>query len=416
MKLALANSSDTGTALVLENLLALDNDGWALLAPYGEHRKERTVRANGRLERQVFLQVVDEPAVEELLANENGPGVFQRLKRALIKRPVFKGHPDLAQHAPETVANGREPAVPIGVVAANRKGPRGLETRFDLTPDGAAAVENEGCKFPSALWLVKPTGEVRDGATVVRPFKILSVGLTATPNISGVDSLANAKPNTPAASNTDPTTPNDTMKQLLIGWLAAQGVILANDATDQAVLEAAQKQMTSRLSEITTLGNERANLNTRVTALENEKATLATERDQLKTKLGEKETALGNEQSAHKATARKLIEARVDLHITQGKLAVAERAAKITALENSAKLDDELKALDALPVKFAVANATTPRKDDANANTRTPREQILTLANTDERYKHLPFDRAYDAILKDHPTLAEQLKEKPATK
>ncbi len=413
VQLALANSADATEALVLENLIALDNEGWALLAPYGEHRKERVAMVNGKPQRQAFIQVVDEQAVTDLLANEQGGGVWQKIKRALIKRPVFKGHPDLKQHAPDSLDNHSGPAIPIGLVAANRKGPRGLEARFDLTEEGATAVENEGCKYPSALWLVKPTGETRDGAIVMRPFKILSVGLTATPNISGVDSLANAKPNTPAAEATQQN--QDTMKQLIIGWLAAQSIAVANDATDQVVLDAINKAYLGKAGEVTALGNEKATLSTQATALQNEKAALTTERDQLKTQLSEKTTALENTNTALANERKDRITARVDLAIAQGKLAIADRETKITALGNSTTLDAELAALDKLPVKFAIGNtAAGVRKADANTETRTPRDRILSLANADERYKDLPFDRAYAQILADHPDLAAAIKQPAA--
>ena len=140
--------------------------------------------------------------------------------------------------------------------------------------------------------------------------------------------------------------PNN-MKSLLIGWLAAQGIALANDASEQSVFDAFQNWVKSQGGNITALGNDKSTLSTKVTALENDKTTLtakvtALEND--KTQLATKVTALENDAKAQR-TAR--VEAIVDLAIAKGKLAVAERAGKITeifALAND-KLEGGIKTL-----------------------------------------------------------------------
>ncbi len=396
--------------MVLDNALGLDAEGWALIAPYGEHRKDRLVLRDGRIVRETYIQQVDEAVVDELLANENGSGILGRIKRAIIKRPVFKGHPDLKQHSRETVGADAGPASPIGVLDENRKSSRGMESRFALIEEGALAVENEGCKFPSILWLVRRTGEMREGAEVVRPYKILSVGLTPTPNISGVDSLANAKTNTPAAKPEE-TQHTDPMKQLLIGWLAAQGVVLANDATDQQVMERIQSHHTSRAGEITALSNDKSTLTGRITALENDKSTLTTERDQLKTKLCEKDTALANAQTALANERKMRATALADLAITQGRKAVAERDQVIKDLTEAADFEKAATALaNSTVVHKTAASMQGERKQDARIEL-TPRQQLLHLANSDPRYKDIAdWQQAEAAILRDHPALAEQLK------
>lgn len=404
----------TEPALVLANELALDNDGWALLLPYGEHPKERYAVRDGAPVLEKFIQVVDAAAVEEVLANERGTNLFARIKRAFIRRPVFKGHPDLKLHAPETLANDGA-LIPMGLVDAQRKAARGLETRISLTEDGAKAVENEGCKYLSALVLVRPTGEVRDGATVARVFKILSVGLTPTPNISGVDSLANARSNNPAASSD--TNQKDQMKQLIIGWLAAMGITLANDASDQTVLDALQKAHKEKADASAALGNEKTTLAGKVTTLENEKATLTTQLAEKSTALTQSQTALANEQTKTKAERQGRAEAVVDLTIAQGKLAVADRATHVTTLANAADFAAEAEKLAKLPVKFAMANSLAgDRKADANANTRSAADQVLALANSDARYKDQPFTPAlFTRILAENPALKQQLETKAQT-
>jgi hypothetical protein len=166
----------------------LDEDGWALIAPFGEHPKTRTVKKNGRIEEEKFIQVLDEESAGQLLSRENS--LFRRIRRAVVGIPVYKGHPDLRDYSPETVAGNAKKEI-IGTIDRVRKTARGIEAHFVLTPAGAEAVERQGHKYPSALWLVQPTGR-RGDVVIARPFKLLSAGLTAHPNISGVESLANA--------------------------------------------------------------------------------------------------------------------------------------------------------------------------------------------------------------------------------
>jgi hypothetical protein len=128
------------------------------------------------------------------------------------------------------------------------------------------------------------------------------------------------------------------MKQILIGWLAAQGVALANDATDQQVFDAFNTEMSTRKASITALGNEKSTIAATVTALENEKTTL-------NTKVTELTTALSNEQAATKAERKAAATAVADLAIQRGRKTVAERDATITALENSKDFAADSKVL-----------------------------------------------------------------------
>jgi hypothetical protein len=206
--------------LILSNDTAIDDDGWALIAPFGEHPKSRMVRIDGALRQQKFIQVLDNAAADTLVSKENS--LFGRLKRAIVGIPVYDGHPDLRDHAPETLANaGRK--YQIGVVDQVRKAALGIEGHFVLSPEGATAVAN-GSKYPSALWLVQPNG-TRGDATLATPFKLLSVGLTAHPNIAGVESLANNQ-----------QTENMHMREQIIAVLIGRGVELANEVTDSQLM------------------------------------------------------------------------------------------------------------------------------------------------------------------------------------
>jgi phage I-like protein len=412
--IALANSTtppalaaDVADCIALSNVLALDDDGWALLAPFGEHPKERLANVNGHIVHERYVQIFDQAGVDAILTNEQGAGIFQRIKRALIKRPIYRGHPDIQLYAPETVTDGDAALTPLGVVDALRKTARGLEVSPRLVPEGADAVDKDGLKYLSGIFLFKKTGTTRaDGSIEVRPFALASVGLTGNPNILGVDSLANAKPNKPAANQ--PSKPEDTMKQLLIGWLAAQGITLANDATDQSVFDSFNRKWVERSTEVTALGNEKSTLAGTVTSL-------TAARDQEKQRADKADTALANELTNFKAERKAHAEVLVDLVISQGRLAVAERDAKVTALANATDFAKESGALKALPVKFqVVGGASGERRSDAAANTKSAHEQVIHLANNDPKYKDIAeFGEAFKRVLADHPALAEQLRAKP---
>src|SRR5277367_6162872 len=86
--------------VILSNDSALDDDGWALIAPFGEHPKTRFVKKNGAVHREDFIQVLDPESADQLLARENS--LFRRIRRAVVGIPVYKGHPDLADYSPES--------------------------------------------------------------------------------------------------------------------------------------------------------------------------------------------------------------------------------------------------------------------------------------------------------------------------
>jgi len=368
---ALANSQEEPFSAINNDVTELDADGWALIAPFGNHPKTRVYRENGLVKEQKFIQVLDHESADALMNGENS--FFRKLKRALIGIPVYKGHGDLNDVDPKALASETQ-KIKLGVVDQIRKAePRpgrcgGIEAHFALDNDGAEAVA-AGWKLPSAFWLVMPIGNesLPDGQTAIRarPFKLLSVALTQFPNISGVESLANQRDAGPqsrevqhAAKQTEKT--NDTMKQILIGWLAAQGIALANEATDQAVFEAFTKEMSTRSANISALGNEKTTLAT-VTV-----PTLTKERDDYKKKSEDAGVALGNEQSARKAERKSAATFAVDLAIQRGKLTVADRETKITALENSTTFEADAKALtDGKPVVKIAGESTESGKQQA---------------------------------------------------
>jgi hypothetical protein len=441
--------------VVLTNASAIDEDGWGLIAPFGEHPKTRVFRdENGQIREQKFIQVLDNEAADAMVAKENS--FFRRLKRAIIGIPVYKGHGDLNDADPAAISNDTR-KIKLGVVDQIRKSPRGIEAHFALDNEGAKAVEQEDHKYPSAFWWVLPNG-TRGDAILAKPFKLISVALTPYPNISGVESLANARPtdaamattqqergiyaasilavqpaqirssasvvstlkrpegrapqetpNSHSRSNPNPITKEDTMKQLLLGWLAARGVALANDSSDETILKAFEKHVTGQSASLTSLGYEKALLSGKITALENEKSTLATRNRELT-------AAIKNEQTARHAERRGVAEALADLAIHRGIKTVAERDATIEALANAREFTKDAMAL--LTQKPTHTTTTNGRDVSGKQNAALENEEAVALREYQTVFAaELPLcnqdaTKAHAAVMKKYPTLAEKFRAK----
>ncbi len=386
--------------ILLANEGTLDEEGWALIAPFGEHPKTRYVKKNGTVQCERFIQVLDQESADQLLSRENS--LFRRIRRAVVGIPVYKGHPDLGDYSPETAGGGGKKEI-IGAIDKVRKTERGLEAHFVLTPAGAEAVERQGCKYPSALWYVQPVGR-RGGAVLARPFKLLSAGLTAHPNISGVESLANARHAGPTQEQ-NPTKEPD--MKLIAGWLLANGATLANanNPAESEVLAALQKLHASAAGEAEALGNENG--------------ALSGENSDLKTRLSNLQcssTALENENGVLKAQATAERKGRaaavVDLAIARGKLAVSERPARVQALENTADFDRDSAALLDAATRFKTASSAESGKVLSNHGASgDAREEYCTAV---ERHMKESGEtdpvKAHHAVMQHNPGLAEKLK------
>jgi len=128
------------------------------------------------------------------------------------------------------------------------------------------------------------------------------------------------------------------MKNTLIGWLAAQGVALANEASDQQVIQAVQKKLNELKQAANASALSNSNERNQVAALENERTTLTAKNSELT-------VALENERTARKNDRTASASAVVDSAIRLGIVTVADRDAKITALSNSADFAKDAETL-----------------------------------------------------------------------
>lgn len=195
---------------------------------------------------------------------------------------------------------------------------------------------------------------------------------------------------------------NDTIK----GWFAARGISLANDASDQAIVQALQKAWDANAT--AALANSSESLQSAVDPLNAKIITLENAR-----------LALETDVKTHR-DAR--IAANVDLAITQGRLKVADRADKITTLTalDNAKLTEALPKLLTVPRLFKTVADTQSGKVLANAvendNARTLYQ--VALENHCKATGETDPIKAHKAVMAANPQLGEAFKAKstPAAK
>ena len=211
------------------------------------------------------------------------------------------------------------------------------------------------------------------------------------------------------------------MKNTLLGWLAARGIILANDATDQTILQAVQKAFTDASAPVAALANEKETQGAQITTLENEKTALTTQVTALTNERDTARTTLANEQTARKAERSARAGAVVDLAITRGKLKAAERQAKIDILANAADEAAFKTAADGLLtganiVKTIGGTNVEDRKVLANDMDQSGVRKTYLDAFSKHMTEHPDCDpvAAHQAVMSTHPALAEAMKKPSA--
>lgn len=197
------------------------------------------------------------------------------------------------------------------------------------------------------------------------------------------------------------------MKQLLIGWLAARGVALANDAGDETVLQAFEKHVSGQSASLTSLGYEKALLSGKITSLENEKSALAGRNRELA-------AAVKKEQAARMAERRSVAEALADLAIHRGIKTVAERNATIETLANAEHFTKDAMAL--LTQKPTHTTTTNGRDVSGKQHAALENEQTAAVREYQTAFAaELPAcnqdaTKAHAAVMKKYPTLAEKFR------
>lgn len=199
------------TLVQVVNEFTIGDDGWAQLAPFGDHPGVALTPDGPR----TVIQRVDQDAgvaLRKSLLSFTG-----RASRFFRSVPIFNGHPDVRAMAAKYP--DRSPKGYIGDLQVRADGIYVLPI---LNEDGAALINGER-RLGLSAYVAAEMQPVADGQTpVARWTQLHSAGLTDRPNLPV--ELLNSKTDT------------ETMTPKLIAALAAVGITLANEATEEQIL------------------------------------------------------------------------------------------------------------------------------------------------------------------------------------
>ncbi len=277
-----ANENDMrlSAALCTANIAGVADGEWALISPYGDH-----AAPDGS-----YTQHFDRPQAEKVVATWNSitgraARLFKNVMHGLGPKsstPVWEGHPETDRlRWPKDKL--------LAEVTDIRTGHDGLEGRVTWNAKGAA-TRTRGPLFPSALWWHWPPAGT---PPAVFPELLESIGLVATPNISGVPAwTANAHfvgfdtpfAGDPQADNQNQNQNQNDMnpEQLLALRKALNLPETADAATIISTANAALQLTTANAALVTerdALATANAALTTERDNLQTANATLTTERD-----------------------------------------------------------------------------------------------------------------------------------------
>jgi len=299
------------------NTVAIQDDGWAHLAPWGDFQGPAQCAADGMIIRFEAVQRIDHAAAAQITNAFSAPAGASKRWRASV--PIYRGHPDVPG------MEARYPdRTPLGAVLEIAIRDNGLWIRPSFTNEGLDAVESGTLRAFSARWSAEPAGEA-NGKPVFRPARLLSAGLTDHPNLP-VELMNEWLATNDGHSPDKPKTMN---RETLIALPQKHGIESANDASDEQLL---------------------ASLENRVVTLANDKATATTEIERIKTELKTRDVGLARQSDEIKAARTEFDnerKARIDLELelatAQGRITAAQRTEWETKL--SADFANEQPAL-----------------------------------------------------------------------
>jgi len=361
-RLYFCNDSTSEQVFTNGNELSVGEDGFALLAPYGDSRY--SIPAKGGFV-TVIQRITKENAVEMVNAFNSLVG---RVHRWMKGAPIYLGHPDDA-----TTGHKYPVKDEMGMFADLQVRENGLYVRPMFNSKGAAVLERPEKLFFSGRWPVKKTGD-KDGMPVYEPTSVTSIGITRNPNL-------------PTEMLNESSNIMD--KSKLIALLAKSGITLSNEATDEAILAEFDKLNAAKAAADLQLANEKQ----------------AKEAAEQKAK--DAELTLQNERNDQAITL-------INERITVGAITAAEKP----LWENRLKADftNESKALSALPskIKTSAAPGVDGSRSRIPSETKEAGEKLIQFANAkmEEIRKANPnamqseiYRMAYAAAAAENPAL-----------
>ena len=316
-----------GAPCVFCNGIALEHSGEAsgkyLIAPYGDWK-------NGD-----YIQRVDASAAENL--KRNMERVWAMVKNDLENPcPVHYEHPDDedGKEVPKVVDK-----TPYGRV-------RTLEIR-----DGGIYAEIEWLPgfetLPKSLQISPRWNADPLGGGIVRPVRLISIGLTRRPNINRTSFVNNADGNAPI-----PNSENQNQQKELHMDKEILTLLGYTDEESQKIIDKAEGAPTDVLDRIKKALTDKATLENELAAAKGETAEKEKEAEEAKQQLANSKDAL----KASQAARAKLVVANA---VRAGKIAEFQRASAEAILANAEDFEAEEKKIADAPA----AVKTTPQTD-----------------------------------------------------
>jgi len=386
------NTAEVEALCHFANDVAPGDDGWAMIAPYGDYPGMATItEENGSRTRVRALQRLDRQAADAMVRNFKS--MWGRVKRYVTGTPIFLGHPDGAG-----VGHKYPDKTPKGMFADIEARDTGLFGKPVFTNEGIELLP----KFPalSGRWTATEIGEeVHQGerVKVFRPDVLKSAGLTNKPNLP-VELLNELE----AAEQGQ--TKGIMKKEKILALLKKHGVELSNDATDEQ-LEQALDKMGIDAKKAVELANDRTTLEG---SLNTEKETVTAktgEIDTLNKKVTKLETDFANERSAR----RDLL---LDQALHEGRISPAEKP------EWKGKLDadfanESVKLAKKAPVlKTTTQTGNLGQRTAEFGNVRERQIKVAELVNEEQRKNPgMSYDDAWNKVRRDNKALFDQMQQ-----
>lgn len=234
--------------------LEIDDDGMALLAPFGDSHYQID---DGSGKTRTIIQRVSRENAPKIVEGFNS--LFGKVKRWFKAATIYNGHPD----HPETthLYPDKEPK---GLFKDLEIRDNGIYFRPIFNERGVELINSAKKLFPSVRWNAVKTGQ-KDGKDVLEPLNIVSVGLTPNPNLP-----------TELMNEFGRGAKTDTImeKRHIIAALVAAGMLdLSNDSTEVQIAKAIS-DLGTKAASVPTLTNERTQATAQVQSLSNERKTL----------------------------------------------------------------------------------------------------------------------------------------------
>jgi len=316
-KIQFANAAAPGVMIGFCNEIAIGEDGWAMIAPFGDHPSTALIPdAGGRLKKQKAIQRIDKAGADSMVAGFHNSR--KGIRKFLRGCNIYVGHPDVP--GLEKFYPDKEPK---GVFADMETRADGLYGLPVFTNEGSDIVETKKLRaFSGNLGESEADGEL-NGLPVYRPTKIFSAGLTNSPHLPVHFFNADG---TLAEEAVNPQPQQNKMKKKLLALLAALSL----------------KPQFANAAEPTDAESE--------TALD---------------LINEKVVAFANEQAAHKTAAKTLREKLLGLCQKVG-ITFANEAEITDPAATLAQVDEKIVTLntDLTTARTSFANERTSRIAD----------------------------------------------------